>query len=810
MPCVTKCEPMDTASPTIETTSSETPPTVDSDTKRQTTQNSNADRKPTPPLLYPDIRLPLEMKLMSQPNRGSVEKPALRATCDISVGHIWGPYRIAQLFRSTSPPSESNPVSAHRQITVLSGDACDLVVRVNEENAWIKLVQEPAVTDASNVEIIFEIVPETISVVSLTNIASGSQIRGAIKLVPPNSSGASRSGSPSPPAVNSSCTGPSSGAAAATTTGGPKRDKKCLYCGIFFSSLDTLTAHMTNYCSRRPRLATPPSGPCTSSSSNSGGVGVASSTPDKGTASAADPGDPGVSEPMTSQASAFSWPSRTTPGKRLNGLANPHSPHNTNRSTPCASGGGASTTGRSGVSPPCLSHPPPDLSSVLAAAAVGNTTDPLVTFAATLASLGRCRAPPVTAEQQAPHQLYPSAEEKSRALYCRGCQRFYSNSIFSFHVGISRHLNKLAAEGSADVGHLADAAKRLGLVMTAPLITDAGFVYVPVHPVCGGGGSGSASGVGRGESGGSGVRAPLDLRTAKSTGEETATVVAAEETGPTPSITQQNATNSLLATIISGLVSKGMAPPGPPPLPPPPPPPVPPPNWWFGGKFPDAAALEAFLQAMASGQSHQLTSSVDIARTSTEGSTVEVQRPYLCTNCQTRFQAYTTFKAHQQYYCQGRRKGSMASENAASSHSNTTSSTPQSTKSSTSSERSHSPKRRRLAEVDSCPMTLCMKPASPLSQGDSSETSPSSRSLNGDWEHVGGGSSELRCRLCGYIGQTTRGMKMHNRLHECTAASNTNSSMRTKAQKPSSPKSPSAATEANSSPPQSFPTQPLC
>lgn len=328
----------------------------------------------------------------------------------------------------------------------------------------------------------------------------------------------------------------------------------------------------------------------------------------------------------------------------MNGLANPHSPHNTNRSTPCASGGGASTTGRSGVSPPCLSHPPPDLSSVLAAAAVGNTTDPLVTFAATLASLGRCRAPPVTAEQQAPHQLYPSAEEKSRALYCRGCQRFYSNSIFSFHVGISRHLNKLAAEGSADVGHLADAAKRLGLVMTAPLITDAGFVYVPVHPVCGGGGSGSASGVGRGESGGSGVRAPLDLRTAKSTGEETATVVAAEETGPTPSITQQNATNSLLATIISGLVSKGMAPPGPPPLPPPPPPPVPPPNWWFGGKFPDAAALEAFLQAMASGQSHQLTSSVDIARTSTEGSTVEVQRPYLCTNCQTRFQAYTTFK----------------------------------------------------------------------------------------------------------------------------------------------------------------------
>ncbi|VEL35082.1 unnamed protein product [Protopolystoma xenopodis] len=32
---------------------------------------------------------------------------------------------------------------------------------------------------------------------------------------------------------------------------GPKRDKKCAFCGIAFSSLDTLTAHMTHYCSSR-------------------------------------------------------------------------------------------------------------------------------------------------------------------------------------------------------------------------------------------------------------------------------------------------------------------------------------------------------------------------------------------------------------------------------------------------------------------------------------------------------------------------------------------------------------------------------
>lgn len=36
---------------------------------------------------------------------------------------------------------------------------------------------------------------------------------------------------------------------------GPKRDKKCTYCGIPFSNLDTLNAHMTHYCSRRPQLS---------------------------------------------------------------------------------------------------------------------------------------------------------------------------------------------------------------------------------------------------------------------------------------------------------------------------------------------------------------------------------------------------------------------------------------------------------------------------------------------------------------------------------------------------------------------------
>lgn len=116
----------------------------------------------------------------------------------------------------------------------------------------------------------------------------------------------------------------------------------------------------------------------------------------------------------------------------------------------------------------------------------------------------------------------------------------------------------------------------------------------------------------------------------------------------------------------------------------------------------------------------------------------------------------------------------MTSDNTSGSFQGSTAvSTPQSTKSSGSSDRSHSPKKRRMNDInEGCPIPVRIKaPLSPQSQGgDSSEPSPSSRSINGDWEHVGGGSSELRCRLCGYVGQTPRGMKMHSRLHECNAS----------------------------------------
>lgn len=65
---------------------------------------------------YPDIRLPLEMKMaLNSPS----DKPSLRATCDIPVGHVWGPYRTAGIFRNISPAGENNSALVYREITIL-------------------------------------------------------------------------------------------------------------------------------------------------------------------------------------------------------------------------------------------------------------------------------------------------------------------------------------------------------------------------------------------------------------------------------------------------------------------------------------------------------------------------------------------------------------------------------------------------------------------------------------------------------------------------------------------------------------------
>ncbi|KAM3174167.1 hypothetical protein ACTXT7_011089 [Hymenolepis weldensis] len=158
-----------------ETSASDSKNNDKSNTESKRSEDGRSTSQP-----YPDIRLPLEMKMaLNSPS----DRPSLRATCDISVGHVWGPYRTAGIFRNISPASENNSAMVYREITILSRNSCDLIVRVNEENAWIKLLQETTFSDACNVEIDVDASMETITVVALSNISSSNQIRGVIKLV---------------------------------------------------------------------------------------------------------------------------------------------------------------------------------------------------------------------------------------------------------------------------------------------------------------------------------------------------------------------------------------------------------------------------------------------------------------------------------------------------------------------------------------------------------------------------------------------------------------------------------------------------
>nr|VZH99979.1 unnamed protein product [Spirometra erinaceieuropaei] len=599
-----------------------------------------------------------------------------------------------------------------------------------------------------------------------------------------------------------------------------------------------------------------------------------------------------------------------------------------------------------------------------------------------------------------------------KTVFCRGCQRFYSASIYQSHVGISRQLNELTAPGqsredtsggrSIPLAELAESAKSLGLVLTAPLITDAGFIYVPVHAACGrqnlevdlepavnGGTNTTVSTTQRtfqsAEASGNSnyqkltgpyrnpprqpleqhtVSTPLDLRIAQQEqqlqqsgrGEEEGGIVtpspseegirrngdnSATATGPRSGIHEHqrsapdnqasegkngseapsapvNVLLGMLSTLLSGQrtskqdstastpVSMQTPPPTSSPgltpdmltflmsslmsyiLPsafssavpwfhharllasqqhsqpqhqPPPPPvggytmealeaallqatnqlPISPVSMLQGGLLPCIPAVETTL----SGPCHVTGEE----RNSQDVPPIQPPRPYLCTNCHTRFQAYSTFKAHQQYYCQGRRKmADSCSSNACSSGATLQTSPPTGVVGNIKTcDGSHSPggsvtKRRRL-----CPV-MCPKPddrpasgdgialpggfkatsASPISVAESESPPHSIRIsgssnggvnlVNGDWELCG--TSELRCRLCGYVGQTPRGMKMHNRLHECSVSATTHQNAKQHQQQPDKAPSPgtkpASTLESNTvitSPicsPQSFRAQPLC
>ncbi|TPP57721.1 hypothetical protein FGIG_10551 [Fasciola gigantica] len=190
-------------------------------------------------------------------------------------------------------------------------------------------------------------------------------------------------------------------------------------------------------------------------------------------------------------------------------------------------------------------------------------------------------------------------------------------------------------------------------------------------------------------------------------------------------------------------------------------------------------------------------------------------RPFLCTYCQTRFQAYTTYMAHQDIYCQARREAlkniRVSSDANSTSSGNSSSNTPVPVTGSSSPTSFLSNKRRRIhspglitdtsKQLDANISTRCSLPSPNTSSasGGSGDDDPEVSSLSGvksdsgtvrrvrfddasdsapaelsessclssglQWEVCG--STELRCSACGYVGQTARGMKMHKRLHDC-------------------------------------------
>jgi len=92
------------------------------------------------------------------------------------------------------------------------------------------------------------------------------------------------------------------------------------------------------------------------------------------------------------------------------------------------------------------------------------------------------------------------------------------------------------------------------------------------------------------------------------------------------------------------------------------------------------------------------------------------ERPFLCPHCQTRFQLYSTFQAHQEFYCQGKRQ-------------QTDISVPE--------------KRCRTASNNSGQVEFDMN----VQKND-----------DGNWNICNQG---FKCNSCGFIGQTKRGIRIH-------------------------------------------------
>ncbi|KAG5445251.1 hypothetical protein CSKR_110449 [Clonorchis sinensis] len=195
-------------------------------------------------------------------------QPTVCAVGRFVVGHIWGPYLVhlsQECKQSLHTLGEQSPGNVLKIAVKNSNCPVDeTTIVLGEEHMWIKLLHESGIRmnqQESNVDLVLDPSSKTITLIVTRELDPNDMLYGALSVrpTPPLSLISSNGGmdvGPQQPPGNSSKGLNSPTFQSATTSGcisGPKRDKKCTYCGIPFSNVDTLTAHMTHYCSKRPK-----------------------------------------------------------------------------------------------------------------------------------------------------------------------------------------------------------------------------------------------------------------------------------------------------------------------------------------------------------------------------------------------------------------------------------------------------------------------------------------------------------------------------------------------------------------------------
>ncbi|CAL8069676.1 unnamed protein product [Calicophoron daubneyi] len=480
-------------------------------------------------------------------------KPAVYALGRFGVGHVWGPYLIHLSPEFRQRLKSLDDCSPNLTCTVAvknTGDNIDVsTVVLGEEHTWIKLLYETGLRSKnsdSNVDLLLDPCKSPLPANGGGPLAQHSASGSVANLKSFSSPMQDLSTNASPGPIVT-----------------PKRDKKCSYCGISFSNLDTLSAHMTHYCSRRPQIA------CVSTNEsspplNSPGVSETGSTVSKSGPITSPGSRPNLNRHSNTRASHVAVPvvglpsvSTYCPSNHLfpigqtsnpkltavplldslhdeNGTPNlygvqeppkapagPFSPDAVNslRSSltaallPYAAG----LLPTSGLSLPTIPRVTPPLLPTTAANFI-STFLPRSTSASASPPISKTVLPessiPLALDMQSQTSSITSSVSLRNALpsnapevlngllntpiYCSECQRFFASQyLYTCHLQMScRLLNMKENEGTGsrrtdgDIARLTPselsvAAMNLGLVLAAPLVTNNGLQYVPVHPECG-------------------------------------------------------------------------------------------------------------------------------------------------------------------------------------------------------------------------------------------------------------------------------------------------------------------------------------